>query len=329
MIRKSLQSLCLLALLFFLTGRDNLPVTAQTPSSPPVAHYYIADSDHNCLLQMDDITGRHSVTMGTLGTGNNMFRNPTRLFVDTKGHIYVCDTDNHRIVRMDDITGKNWMTSGSRGHGEQQFQFPVSIHVDPNGRLTILDLGNTRIVQMDDMTGKNWRTLAIPGISIRYGDPHKARENEELQHLTEWHLPNVVVDTKGRLYYPDQKNRRVTRVDDITGKNPVMLGPPGKNESDLGQFLVPQMLGLDSMDRLYVLSVPGYLARVDDMTGKNWTTLYAPVPGIAAFYIVGLNSLCATPFSGNIENRTQTLDGKVVFTRWKQPFTDWVDIFAR
>ena len=329
MMRKWTRLFYLTGALLLTAGSVRRPASAQSQKSPLPQHYYVADAFRNRLLQMDDEAGKNTVMFGEQGSDASQFRNPTRLFVDDKKRIYVCDTDNHRIVRMDDITGKNWTEIGSRGWDEKQFRFPVSIYVEPNDRITVLDLGNTRIAQMDDMNGKNWRTLDVPEVSIRFSDPRKAGENEALAHLTDSHLPNVVADAQGRLYYPDQKRSCVTRIDNITGKNPATLGTPGTKDIRKGAFYWPQMIGLDAKGRIYVLSVPGYLVRVDDMTGRNWTDLYGPVPGVASFCVVGGNTLCVTPFSGNIESRLETPGGKIILTTWKPKFGWFVDVFAR
>ncbi|MCW3096183.1 MAG: repeat containing protein [Chthonomonadaceae bacterium] len=203
----------------------------------------------------------------------------------------------------------------------------------------MLDLINTRIVQMDDMTGKNWRTLDIPGIDMHSGEPHAIPGRHDSTIATAAELPNVVVDTHDRLYYPDQKLCCVRRVDDISGKNPVTLGTPRVNamhngmytspNPGKGRFAFPQMIGLDSQDRLYVLSVPGSLIRVDDMTGKNWTDIYFAVPGIAKFIIVDGNTLYAPSFGPYTDIRTETPDGKIAVTKWKPPLNRIIDISAR
>lgn len=325
--------------LFVAASTCGRVVSAQSEAAPPPQHYYLVDGTNNLLVQMDDMAGKNTVALGGSGPQAHRFAHPTRLFVDAQQRIYLCDSGKHRIVRVDDITGKGWTEIGDWGSGEKQFKFPVSIHVDANGRITVLDLVNTRIVQMDDMTGKNWRTLDIPGIDLHSGEPHAKPGKSDSKIMDAAEILNVVVDTQGRLYYPDQKFSCIRRFDDISGKNPVILGTPRapimQNGAYIfptmgkGEFTFPQMLGLDSQDRLYVLNVPGYLVRVDDITGKNWTYLYSFAPGIANFSIVGGNTLYAKSWGNFTDIRTETPDGKTVITKWKPPLNWIVEMCAR
>ena len=227
----------------------------------PPAHLYAADPVFHRILQMDDLSGKNLRAFGTEGTGTGQFAAPLRLWVDKQNRLYVCDTDNHRLVRMDDITGKGWTTLGTRGKGEREFQFPVSVWIEDSGRITVLDVGNRRIVQMDDFEGKNWRALYVSDLSAVMAGGNK--------HSRLWMTPNVVVDRQGRLYYPLPWKGAVARVDDISGKNPVTL----QNLSTLKQGgfpnFTPEQLGIDAAQRLYILSTPGFVVRVDDITSTK------------------------------------------------------------
>ena len=92
-------------------------------------HIYVTDSLNDAVYRMDDITGKHLVSLGGPGGTRLKFNQPTAIFVDDDGHIYIADSGNDRIVRMDDMTGKGWIAFGTSGQGVAQFNTPSGIFV--------------------------------------------------------------------------------------------------------------------------------------------------------------------------------------------------------
>ena len=152
------------------------------------------------------------------------------------------------------------------GYGQSQSQdtgIPDSDSDAENVDIYILDVTpeNQRIVRIDDMTGK--------GV-ISYGSRGSGVNQFDVKDLS----PHFAVDSKGRIYIPDTRNRRVIRVDDMQGNGWVTYGQPveGKKEdANVGKFYGPNAIRLDSKERLYVID-QSYtrVVRFDDMTGKNW-----------------------------------------------------------
>jgi DNA-binding beta-propeller fold protein YncE len=78
------------------------------------------------------------------------------------------------------------------------------------------------------------------------------------------------VDGTGRIYVIDFDDRRVVRVNDMTGTGWTTLGGTGKN-----QFESPRGIFVDRAGRIYVADFTR-IVRVNDMNGSGWTTLDTP-----------------------------------------------------
>jgi DNA-binding beta-propeller fold protein YncE len=130
---------------------------------------YVADSNNNRIVRVNDMTGAGWTALGSPGTGVNQFANPFSVFVDSAGRIYVADSNNNRIVRVNDMTGAGWTTFGTPGRGVNQFSDPEWIVVDEAGRIYVIDVTaqtfNSRIVRINDLTGGGWITKEIQGIA--------------------------------------------------------------------------------------------------------------------------------------------------------------------
>jgi DNA-binding beta-propeller fold protein YncE len=130
---------------------------------------------------------------------------------------------------MDYMMVKNLVIFVTEGNGPKQFELPYGVSATPDGKIYVADAGNHYIVQMDDMTGKNWTSLGnnTPGIPT----PSYTKKQQ-------WFLPfDVFVDSAGKIYVADTTNNRITRMDDMTGKNWITFGAGG---SGTNQFKFPR-----------------------------------------------------------------------------------------
>ncbi len=278
---------------------------------------YVADSDNHRIVRMNDMRGAGWTTLSECHqypcTAGNLFKRPSGIFVDRLGRIYVADG---RIVRVNDMMGAGWTTLGTclrpfecpgvkqqfrasgifvdetrriylttlndriirisgadsisfgtKGSGIHQFSRPSGIYVDAAGRIYVADSDNHRVVRMDDMTGAGWTTLGSHGNGINRFDLRYNRPS------------GVFVDAAGRIYVADSGNRRIVRMDDMTGAGWTTLGKcPPTQVSCIGvnQFHSPVGIFVDAAGRIYVVdSGNSRIVRVDDMTGAGWTTLGA------------------------------------------------------
>ncbi len=172
---------------------------------------------------------------------------------------------NSRIMRIDDMTGKNWVSFGTVGEGVNQFHNPNHLTIGPEGKIYIADSQNDRIVRIDDMTGKGWITY---GISGRAGEPGPSQVNLPSGEGRFIQPSSVKFDSKGRIYIIS--GTELARIDDMTGKGWTTFGSAG---SGVNQFFKGKGLGIDSMDRIYIIDAGNHrIIRIDDMTGKGWIT---------------------------------------------------------
>jgi methionine-rich copper-binding protein CopC len=239
---------------------------------------YIADTFNNRVVRMDDMSGTNWTTLGTSGTGTNQFMTPRSIFV-RNGHIYVTDGFSYpRIVQMDDMTGKNWKTYPPDETNPSPFKTAWGLFVDATNHIYLTDSdrgsGNSfsRIVRMDDITGANFTAYGSFGTAIG-------------QFAGVW---GISVDATGHIYIADFDNARIVRMDDMAGTNWTTVGTFGVGT---GEFFAPAGLFVDATGRIYVADYGGsagygadnHIIRMDDMTGKNWTTLGTMGGGVKEF----------------------------------------------
>lgn len=212
---------------------------------------YIADYSFSRILFTDDIYGTNELTFGSTGTGVNQFYGTSGIALDSSGRIYVGDMYNARVVRIDDMTGKNWTTFGTYGSGAKQFSYQTAaVAVDAQNRIYVMDLGNGRIDRFDDMTGTNWTTFGTPGTGVNQfegasgiafdpagniyiADTGNGRIVEMADmNGTNWttlspvgSVTKVAIDPQNRIIYGTNNSvsSTITRVDNISGANPVTL----------------------------------------------------------------------------------------------------------
>ena len=137
------------------------------------------------------------------------------------------------------------------------------------------DSEDCRLIRMDDLTGKGWTTFGSKG-----------KADKQFGSVT-----GVAVDSKGRIYGVDQENSRILRIDDMSGKGLLAFGKPGKAR---GQFNYPCGICIDAQDHIYITDTSAEMGpkanrviRMDDMTGKNWTTFGTEGKGTNRFRMPG------------------------------------------
>jgi DNA-binding beta-propeller fold protein YncE len=175
--------------------------------------------------------------------------------------IFISDRGRHQIINIPEINGKPAAkTLGAEGSGVKQFNQPAGIFVDQALRIYVADMDNHRVVRTDDMSGKNWTTLGSKGSNPKQFDQPAG----------------VHLDAKNRLYVADMNNHRIVRMDDLTGKNWTTFGTKGKvqsNDPAKLKFYRPTGVFVDSQQRIYIADMGNSrIVRIDDMTGKGWTT---------------------------------------------------------
>src|SRR5262245_12687294 len=190
---------------------------------------YIKDSNNSRIVRMDDMDGKNWTVFDKLGGEDHFHFINGHIFVSADGKIYIGDDANHRIIRMDDMTGKNLVMLGSEGNEAKQFELPYGIFSTPDGKIYVADAGNHYIIQMDDITGKNRNSI---------GNNTPVSPTPSYTKKQQCYLPfDVFVDGTGKINVAHTTNHRITRMDDITGKNWVTFGAGG---SGTNQFKFPR-----------------------------------------------------------------------------------------
>ncbi|MGQ4828401.1 hypothetical protein ACQ10I_19535, partial [Enterococcus faecalis] len=74
-------------------------------------------------------------------------KNPSGIFVDSKGAIYIADTDNDRIQKWlpGDSIGVTVAGGNGRGIAANQLSYPTAVYVDAYDNIYIADGFNARI----------------------------------------------------------------------------------------------------------------------------------------------------------------------------------------
>jgi len=190
----------------------------------------ISDGQGIGIILDDDTAGSHIQNIGSVGSTDGKFSNPSYVAVDSSDRIIVTDTFNHRI-QIFNSAGVYQSQFGSFGGGNGQFYNPTGIAVDSDDRIIVADSFNHRI-QIFSSNGDFIQSFgvksAIPG-GFKFPT-------------------DVEVDSNDRIIVADSSNNRVQIFNSGGGHLQTIGGFGGGN----GQFNIPQGIAVDSTDRILV-----------------------------------------------------------------------------
>lgn len=122
------------------------------------------------------------------------------------------------------------------------------------------------IVRVNDLTGSGWTTCGTQFWGNKFNDP-----------------TGIFEDLDGKIYVVDKGFSRISRMDDMTGKNLTVLGAPAGNRP--ADFSHPEGIFVDSNRIIYVADTGNdRIVRVDNMNYLGWTTFGTSGKGINQFY---------------------------------------------
>jgi len=197
---------------------------------------YIVDSSNRRIRKVDAVTG---IITSIAGTGNltpfspdgtlaiaaNVF-NPQGLAVDAAGNVFIAIQAEQRVRRVDVITGListvagngGFSTSGDGGLATAaSMKSPDDVVFDSLGNMFISELNGHVIRRVDGVTGII-TTYAGTGVSGFSGDSGLATS-------AQLNVPGqLAFDSNDNLYISDLFNRRVRRVDAISGNISTVTG---------------------------------------------------------------------------------------------------------
>jgi streptogramin lyase len=228
----------------FETGKFESPMSLCVDGEDRI---YIVDQANGRIVRIDDMTGAGWTEFSPQAIVGSKFA-PRGLYVDARGAVYVTDEYNNRILRVDGMDGANPILLGKLGTGEKRFAGPSALLVDDSGRIVVLDTENARIVRMGDMTGGGWAVFELASKEGRWQLPYafcldghggfyvSESHGARIQHAAAWldgdskswaadglklEAPifpiGIKLDASGRIYYVDQANALIARMDDMKG----------------------------------------------------------------------------------------------------------------
>ncbi|MBV9143542.1 MAG: protein kinase [Pseudonocardiales bacterium] len=279
---------------------DGGPATQAALSSPNFIHVdkvgrlYIADSGNNRIRRVDQ-SGNITTIAGTGSAGfsgdggqaiDAQLNDPVGLALDSAGNVYIADTYNHRVRK---VTTDSKITtiagigggfySGDNGPANKaDLRFPRSLTVGGDGSLYIAEGGDDRIRRVD--SSGLITTVVGNGTRGFSGDGGPATQ-AQLSAPAE-----VDLDRGGNLYFADELNNRIRRVD-RTGIITTVAGNGTKGFSgDGGPAREAQLSGawgvaVDDAGDLYIADTNNNRIRRVDPSGRITTIAGTGVAGFA------------------------------------------------
>lgn len=261
---------------------------------------YIADLNNRRIRKVSAATGQITTVAGNgtfcnvpscgdngpainAGSGANSFQTVT---VDAFGNIFIGEQGNNLVRRVDGVTGIITTVAGVFGGGSfsgdggmarlAHLNIPVGVAFDAAGNLYVADSSNNRVRRVTPgvdgkVTGaadEIISTFAGNGSANFSGDGFAAMDSAVNQP------GGAAVDNAGNLFFSDFGNRRVRRVDAVTGIISTYAGNGVSGFSGDGGLATsaalnaPLSIGFDSANNLYIPDNNNQrIRRVDAATG--------------------------------------------------------------
>ncbi|NWF93671.1 MAG: hypothetical protein HXY46_12185, partial [Syntrophaceae bacterium] len=255
----------------FGSSGDGGPATEAQLGTPigvtvdALGNLYIADFGNSMIRRVDT----NGIITRVAGTGiwgysgdggpatQAKLNFPYDIKVDPLGNLYIADLDNHRIRKVDTNgiittiagTGRGGYSGDGGPAIQAQLYSPMGIALDCSGNLYIGEFNNHRIRKVD--TNGIITTIAGTGMPGYSGDGGPAIQAKM------WNPTGLTVDCLGNLYFSDEGNSRIRKVD-TKGTITTIAGNGLWGYSGDGGLATKAMLGslygvaLDNSGNLYI-----------------------------------------------------------------------------
>ena len=254
--------------------------------------------------------------------------NPFGLAADNSGNIYIGDAGNFRVRKVNSSTGNISTVAGCQciGDGAQatyaNLHNPIGIAINNSGNIFISDIGNNRIRKMNTNTGII-STVVGNGTSGFSGDGSLALSASINNPF------GISFDNSGNLFFADQQNNRIRKVDAITGiintvaGNGIQTFGGDGSPAIYGNLNNPTSVTVDNMGNLYIADFNNHrIRKVTANTGIITTIAGNGAPGfsgdgstatlasINSPYGIALDNIGNIFFSDSYNHRIRKIDSK-------------------
>ena len=126
------------------------------------------------------------------GSGNDRFRSPSGLAIDSTGRLFVSDSANDRVQVFSLTSGSPVYVAtigetGVPGNDAAHFDFPAQIALDSNNRLYVADVNNSRVQRCVFTTA--WACTTFHGTGSPGSGPSQLNQAFGLGSVSYTHLP--------------------------------------------------------------------------------------------------------------------------------------------
>jgi sugar lactone lactonase YvrE len=228
---------------------DGGPATAAQIGKPSFVradgkgNYYVADSTFSVIRKITSAgvisTIAGTGTAGYSGDGGAatlaQLAFPTGIAIDTAGNVFISDYFNNCVRKVDALTG-NISTyagiGGSTGYSGDgglanaaKMTRPGGLACDIAGNLYIADTYNDRVRKVTASTGIISTFVGCPGTTGCPGAGFGGDGGAANSTLVRLYNPkDVAVDAAGNIFFADQRNNRIRRVDAATNNLTTVAG---------------------------------------------------------------------------------------------------------
>jgi sugar lactone lactonase YvrE len=223
----------------------------------------VADTHYHRLVYFDP-DGKVVKMHGEYGQDPGQFIYPVAVTQDDEGFIYACEYGGNDRIQKFTPDGEFVLSFGAFGTGEAEFQRPSGL-VWQDGRITVTDAINNRVQVFTD-DGKYVGRFGAEELAERLHFPY-----------------DLCLGADGCFYVIEYGAGRLTRFD-AEGRLIGRFGVPG---SDIGQFVTPWGLAIDSQLRCRIADTGNHrmvtvqLAPVGDATAARLAETPSPIIALA------------------------------------------------